>query len=315
MRPVPCPIPASELSKLYSVDKLTDRQISERLGNGTTPKHVLRWRERFGIETLHRTERHAVLPIEGELRSLLIGSMLGDGRLDRQPNTTRYMENHCTAQRDYLEWKRQKWGGWSNRELMPVTWTLDGKQYPGVRFETVCHTSLNEWHSLFYDAEGPKHLLRARDLTVDPFAFTVWYLDDGCAAWWPEITFGMNSQSWTVAQEKFEQLGFSPRWQHVKGNTGVFHFEGEPQALRFIELVTPHVPECMQYKLTFGFQGPHYQVRQKLPADVLLDMASRGVPHKRIARILGVGHGTVVRHLEKLGAKVPQRIGRPLDTF
>jgi hypothetical protein len=260
--------------------------------------------------------RHDVPPIEGKLQSLLIGSMLGDGRLSRHAKSTRYMENHCDAQREYLEWKRQQWGAWSKNELQPVNWELDGQVFPGWRFETVCHPALNEWHARFYDAKGPKHLRNGvADLDFGAFELAIWYMDDGCAAWWPEISFGLDESSRFIAQELFSRLGLEPRWSLKKGLTGSLIFEGESQAQYFIDLVAPHIPECMQYKLAFDYQGPHYQVRQKLPEAALREMAAQGVPIRRIARVLGVGYSTVERYLQKLDIEHTRRLGRPMDTY
>ena len=96
------------------------------------------------------------------------------------------------------------------------------------------------------------------------------------------------------------------------GRTGAFHMEREDTAERFIEIIRPHVPICMTSKLgPFGFQGKHHQVRQKIDRETLTEMASRGVPIKRIARELGVGASTVDRRLREWGVHHPRRAGRP----
>ena len=303
-------MPEAELRRLYSEKKLTDAEIAE-LFSGASVKRVRSWRKRFGIPTLLRTDRHEVPPIVGSLRSLLIGSMLGDGRLDRLPNSTRYMENHADNQQGYAEWKRLQWGSWSKQGLKPVSWTLKDKTFAGWRFETVAHTALNEWHPLFYPVRGPKKVTSLVPDLVDAFALAVWYMDDGSADWWPLITFGMGAESKQHAIAVFHKFGLSPRWVHVKGDTGQFIFEGEDQAHLFIALIKPHIPECMQYKLDFGFQGPHYQVRQALPEKLLREMAAKGVPIRRMAEELGIGATTVERHLRKHGIPHPRTIGRP----
>jgi len=311
MRAIPCPLAASELRKLYLEDHLTDAAIASQLGSGVSSKQVRRWRIRAGIPTLNRTERHEVPPIEDRLVSLLVGSVLGDGRLDRLKNTTRFIENHAADQREYLEWKAVLWGAWVKSGVKPVVWKRPEGDFPGFRFETVAHAELNPWHNVFYGMGTKKRLDRAVVPLVDEFALAVWFMDDGSAGWWPRITFGMDVVSQGIAMGIFDRFGLHPRWEIHKGNTGDFIFEGEEQAHRFIALVTPHMPECMRRKLTFGFQGPHYQVRQALTEDVFRKMASEGVPIKRMARELGVGASTVERHLQTFGIAHPRRIGRP----
>ena len=237
--------------------------------------------------------------------------MLGDGRLSRTANASRYMENHCEEQKDYLAWKVEQWGSWAKEPIKPVVWRRPEGDFNGWRFHTVSHSSLNEWHALFYDATGPKRLDRKAVDLVDDYALAIWFMDDGSAGWWPRITFGMDPVSQGIAMGIFSQHGFTPRWEIHKGNTGEFLFEGEDQALRFISLVKPHMPECMVKKLVFGFQGPHYQVRQVLTEDVLRDMSSRGVPIKRIARELGQVETTVRRYLKDFNIDHPRTLGRP----
>lgn len=312
MRAIPCPISADELRHLYSEEKLTDEEIVQRLGEGTTLKRVRSWRARFGIETLRRTDRHDVPPIEGRLRSLLVGSMLGDGRLSRTLNGARFMENHCDAQKEYLAWKVAEWGSWASTKMKPVVWRKSEGDFHGWRFHTVTHPSLLEWHALFYDTAGPKRLDRHVVPLVDAFALAVWFMDDGSSGWWPHITFGMDLVSQGIAMSAFHALGLQPRWIVRKGDTGDFIFEGEDQAHRFVSLIQPYIHESMQYKLTFGFQGPHYQVRALVQEQRLRELADRGVPIAQIGAELGVSHQTVSRYLKKLDIPHPRKIGRPV---
>jgi len=237
--------------------------------------------------------------------------MLGDGRLARNPNTARYMENHCDDQKPYLDWKRRQWGTWVKNGLCPVSWTYKGGTYEGWRFETVSHATLLPWHDLFYPMEGPKRLQPCVTDLMDAFALAIWYLDDGCAQWWPIITFGMNPPSRGVARGIFEKFGLSPRWYPHRGSTGEFIFDGEEQAERFIELTEPYVPECMQDKLHFGFQGHNYQLRKTLNENTLRGMAAQGIPIRRMATQLGEAASTVSHYLQDLGIPHPRTIGRP----
>ncbi len=250
--------------------------------------------------------------IEGPLRSILVGSMLGDGRLDRLAHSTRYMENHGAEQRDYIAWKVEIWGPWVKSGLKPVTWRRAGREYPGWRFETSAHPALNEWHELFYDSTGPKRLDQRIVEKVDGLALAVWYLDDGSTGWWPRITFGQPPASRGVALSILERHGLRPRWEPHRRDTGDLIFEGESEAEKFIALIGGYVPDCMVHKLRFGFQGPHYQLRQTLDEGLLRRLTDAGMPIKRMARELGQSATTISRYLKRLGIEHPRRVGRPL---
>lgn len=311
MRAIPCPIPPETLRDLYVRQQMTDEEIATHIGPEATLKRVRSWRHRFGIETMRRIDRTQVSPIDSRLRSILVGSMLGDGRLVRTLNGARYHECHAEAQKDYLAWKVAEWGSWVKAEMKPVVWHQPTGDFPGWRFHTVTHPALNEWADLFYDAEGPKRLDRKTASFVDAVALAVWFMDDGSAGWWPRITFGMDPISRGIAMGILALHGFTPRWEAHKGNTGDFLFEGEDQAHRFIALIKPHMPECMAYKLNFGFQGPHYQVRQALTEEVLRDLAGKGVPIRRMGEQLGQSDTTIDRYLRAYGIDHPRKVGRP----
>lgn len=311
MRAIDCPVSPDELRNLVLNQKLTEAQVAVLLPGGTI-RRVQSWKRRFGIETPKRWERHQLPPIEGRLRSLLVGSMLGDGRLVRQVNATHYSERHSGDQDTYLRWKAEQWGAWAGK-VKPIP---DKRGYTLFGFFTKAHADLNPWQEMFYPdhKRGWKRLLPAVVDLVDEFALAVWYLDDGCAGWWPNITFGADPGSRGVAHAIFEKFGLAPRWQPHKGQTGYFHMERESTAERFLELIRPHVPECMSYKLgPFGFQGPHYEVRQKATPEALREMAAAGIPIRRMATQLGVGQATVDRWLIKLSIEHPcrGRVGRP----
>ena len=302
VRMIPCPVSREELHDLYVVRKLIDEDIAKLLPEASV-KRVRAWRHRLGIETIPRWSRSEVPPIEDRLRSLLVGSMLGDGRIAFRGTASQFMETHCGEQRDYLEWKASLWGTqWAPTPLAYTPKWEGEREFPAWRMTTVSHGLLNEWQELFYEwrDKGWKRLLPSLVDLVDEFALAVWYLDDGCVGWWPGITFGMDPASRDVAMTIFEKFGLSPRWAVKKGNTGEFTMEREDTAHRFLDLVRPHVPECMSRKVTgFGFQGSHYQVRHKLGS--LQEMVGAGMSAREIATATGVGATTVNRHLRGQG--------------
>lgn len=319
MRAIPCPVPQQELEQLYLIEKLTDEEIVERIGKEATVKRVRSWRKRFGIRTLQRWERHDVPVIEGRLKSLLVGSMLGDGRIVYRTHASHYTERHEEPQKPYLEWKMAQWGSWVRVEPKHNDKVVEGKTYRSWRFHTVAHASLNDWQARFYENRdrGWKRLLPEIVDHVDEFALAIWYLDDGGAAWWPDITFGGDAESRKVAWAIFEKFGLKPRWQPVKEmegrETGAFHMEREDTAEKFLDLIRPHVPACMAYKIqNFGYDsGRNNIIKGKLDPEVLRDLASRGVPLRRMGKLLGVGAATVDRHLKKHGIVHPRTKGNP----
>lgn len=309
MQKIPCPCSEEHFRHLVESLKLSDVDIASRLPEGT-PKRVRAWRLQFGLSTVGRWNHSQLPALEGTLRSLLVGSMLGDGRLVRRVHATYYTERHCGEQLGYLEWKSRLWGSWAR----PIREIPDKRGYQQFGFITWARPELNEWQELFYPNhdQGWKRLLPKVVDLVDPLALAIWYLDDGCARWWPDITFGMSNESRQVACAVFEKFSLHPRWHLHRRTTGDFHMEREDTALRFLSIIEPHVPDCMRYKLGgFGFQGAHYRVRQVVTREMLLAGVFMGKPIRRMAQELGVGYSTVSRWLKKFDIEHPRKVGRP----
>ena len=204
------------------------------------------WRKLYDIDTLPRWERNIVPPIEGPLESLLVGSMLGDGRLVRQTNATYFTEGHCLAQKPYLEWKATQWGPWAN----PIR-DISGKgPYPTVGFTTCAHANLNEWQEPFYadKRKGWKRLLPQIVDKVDAYALAVWYMDDGSLLpdGSPRISFGGGPVSLRRALAALRALGLSPK-VYGEGTRQAIHFP--KQTVEFASLVGRYLHETLQYKL------------------------------------------------------------------
>jgi len=303
MRAIPCPISRERFVDLYVNQCLTEKQINELLiseGLDSSMKRIRSWRLRYEIETVAKHDRLGLPKIEGDLRSILIGSMLGDGRIAFRKNASHYEERHAPNQKEYLEWKQEKWGKWSSGELT----TAKSREFTSYIFRTHAHPMLNEYRDLFYEERDKGWKVVKYDVVdqVDELAFAMWYLDDGFSGHWPCITFGAKGESRANAYLIFEKFGLSPRWKLKKGETGEFHFR-EEDAERFIEIVSPHVPDCMKYKLDFGFQGRNNGIKKKMDKDLLLELRGKGWSKRRIAKYLDCGASTVGRWMVKFGVE------------
>ena len=303
MRAIPCPISKERFEDLYTKQYLTEKQINELLiseGIDSSMKRIGSWRLRYGIETVSKFDRLELPKIEGELRSILIGSMLGDGRIVFRTNASHYEERHAPNQKEYLEWKQEKWGVWSSGDLAVAM----SREFPSYIFRTHAHPMLNEYRDLFYEERGKGWKVVKSDVIdqVDELALAMWYLDDGHAGHWPMICFGAKQGSRANAYLIFEKFGLAPNWTHKKGETGEFHFKGE-NAYRFIEIIKPHVPDCMSYKLDFGFQGRNNAIKKKMNKGILEELRGKGWSKRRIAKYLDVGYNTADRWMRKFGVE------------
>jgi hypothetical protein len=304
MKKIPCPITSDRLSELYTKLLLTDEKIAEVLckeGYDATEKRVRTWRTDYNISTLQRYERFTPPSIDGELKSLLIGSMLGDGRIAFRRQASHYEERHSPEQLDYLKWKADKWGEWSAGDLSIAY----SRQFPSYIFRTKAHSDLNPYRDLFYKEREKGWKVVKPELVdmVDAYALAIWYLDDGYAGHYPAITFGAKEGSRANAYLIFEKFGLSPKWNLKKGETGEFHFKRE-EGDKFIEIIKPYVPDCMSQKMTFAYRdGRNNKIARRMSKSLLEEMVNKGYTHSQISKELEISESTIDRWLTKYGLK------------
>jgi hypothetical protein len=119
-----------------------------------------------------------------KLMEFLIGCLLGDGSLEKQSGkrNARYAEGGNN--RAYLNWKYE-----FLRQYFPCTFDerlsqpdkRTGKQYRGWWIKSTVHPFLTKLHSRWYRQTKiiPRDLIEEY---LTPFAFTVWFCDDGCSS-------------------------------------------------------------------------------------------------------------------------------------
>src|SRR3989344_2867808 len=107
-------------------------------------------------------------------KSLIIGSMLGDGYI-RRVNGRRdaFLEmNHSLTQKDYVDWKYSILKNLTRSG--PKSRKGNGTRI-AYRFFTKQHPEFTKMMVLFY--RGKKKCIP--DLILDPISLAVWYMDDG----------------------------------------------------------------------------------------------------------------------------------------
>lgn len=221
--------------------------------------------------------------------SVIVGSMLGDGTLDKCESrgegvrgrtfNSRYGEVHGIEQRDWLAWKKE--------QLEPLPMQLkDGetvarknlgkglivadntRKYKNCTLRTIKHPLFTEMEESWYkrDEKGEyvykrvgRQLRRIKivptDLRLTKLALAVWYMDDGnrnkkrCSIF--TLDFTESEVDYLVEQVK--GLGIAACWKNRYSHTERFYITiGEESYLDFINLVReqlPDLPESMAYKV------------------------------------------------------------------
>jgi hypothetical protein len=186
-------------------------------------------------------------------KSFVVGTVLGDGYLLHAPDNACLRLTHSIKQLDYLEWKHSLLSNFilSDKPYMRIhnsfntTTTL-------CSYSTIVHPFLNELRDIFYP-DGVKVISDNVLNLIDEFALAVWYMDDGSInKRYKTIVICTNSfsyeehlliQAWFYNRFGIETK-IEPRLNHqfcIRINASV--------SRKFIDIVSPFVPDCMSYKI------------------------------------------------------------------
>ncbi len=110
-------------------------------------------------------------------RSILVGTLLGDGHFETQDQgkTYRLKIEHQRAQKDYLEWLYEQFKEWVGNGIQHRI-KKNGREY--VLFNTYSHGSFRFYAQQFY-VNRKKVIPKLIKKLLDPIALAVWYMDDG----------------------------------------------------------------------------------------------------------------------------------------
>lgn len=292
------------LKDLYSESLLTDQQIADLYR--TTQATISRKRLKWGIPTLGKRGRlDQVLPDLSEYQSqILIGSLLGDGHLfTRTEGSAGFSEGHAWEQREYTQWKHDQLGDFS-LGLYPGGKKTSSKYFKSLSVRTHTCTHLWPYYEMFYPAPErirvfPKELPQL----ITPVALAVWYMDDGSLyrRFHPRISFGLCD---TSLRRALKGMGLHPVKYGEDGNVNI-HFRPEDSET-FFELISPHVPECMRYKLPEppSDRVSSLRVSYEVTPQMVGQLYGGGMSIQDIASVYGLGLSTIRRKLHHSGVPI-----------
>lgn len=135
--------------------------------------------------------------------SIILGTLLGDGFLQKRAQKARLRISHSLKQKEYVDWKYQKLLRLCQRTSPPVTKAVRlGYTYS---FSTQSERILLKYHSLFYSTNGIKTITSYLfNYVKDPLSLAIWWLDGGNAC--TDCNAGrLATQAFTLEEQKILQ--------------------------------------------------------------------------------------------------------------
>ena len=178
-----------------------------------------------------------ILPSEMEV---IIGSLIGDGSLEKSGKHYRLRVGHTVRHSEYVRWKYKLLQRFciTDPQYVPTTESL--------RLGTIGHPELSKLRHKWY-TNGIKEI--PIDFRLTPLMITIWFMDDGCKQG-KSVDFSVHSFSVKSIQILRKELA-----EFDIDTTINFDGKGHRIYVRrssydsFKELVKPYIQPCMAYKL------------------------------------------------------------------
>ena len=248
------------LSDMLFSRHMTPYQIADALGYGEGGwSNIYAYCREYGLDfDFSRNHEIRAVPFTPRQQEIVFGTLLGDGYL--RP-TNGNAENHSYAlalchgekQLEYLKWKLNEFENFVTTRNFQINTRQFRGNAPTYAFSTISHPFLNEAYRICYCANGKKDISTQWLERITPLSLAVWYMDDG----------SLNQRYHTVVlcTNSFSREGQLLAIDFLKDRYGI-QAVLEPrrngqtvicinasQSRKWMDLIGPHVPSCMSYKL------------------------------------------------------------------
>ena len=229
----------------YMIEGLSHKEMAKEAK--CTKRVIEKWCTE--IHRITQEYRQVNKQLNEKQKDLIVGSMLGDGHIDKREDQPIFIESHAENQKDYLYYKYNNLKDFCN--ISPVRKEacyreFNGKMYlcqPQYRLSTRIHDCLLEYRGKSYT-----YLLNL----MNKFSFSIWMLDDGyrdksnwelCVAEYTQddIDYAIN-----IFKEKFELIC----WQEK--DIRYLRFDA-PSSRKIDKIILNNIPndlDIIKYKIT-----------------------------------------------------------------
>jgi recombination protein RecA len=201
------------------------------------------------IEAYKRT-----LKLTDAQRSILVGTLLGDGHLETQNGrkTYRLKIEHSSGQQAYSAWLYEQLQNWVRTPLAAKQKRLGDSVTRHFWFQTLSVVQFRFYGLQFYDAAGRKRVPKMIRRLLTPLALAVWFMDDGSAKSKHHRAVILNTQCFSrrevirLQQALAQRYGLETTIRTQKDGLQIL-ISGE-HARAFKEIVTPFMLPGFSYK-------------------------------------------------------------------
>ena len=204
-------------------------------------------RDLRGRKLLEHLEGYALTPLQ---KSILVGSILGDGALQRQKGNANFKMDQSAKHAPYLKFYYRVF-----LDIVGTPPKIRRGKTPSIWFRTFRTQELLYYYRQFYPknihGEHSKRVPRNIHRWLDETALAMWFQDDGAHS--KQTAYYLNTQGFSLSDQKILRaaLGKNFGLEVNIQKDSIYHrlYITSTSVERFEQLVRPYILPCMQYKL------------------------------------------------------------------
>lgn len=242
------------LRSMIQDEGLTPYQVAEKLGYGPDGwSNIYAYCREYGIQfDFSKNHDLRAVPFTQRQKDIALGSLLGDAYLRPGVNSYSLSFTHGEKQKAYLEWKLSEFDNFVTTKAFYEREIAFHGNAPIYSFSTISHPYLAQLHALCYPG-GVKTVSLDWLNLLSPLSLAVWYMDDGSFnRRYGTIVLCTNSftlNEHAIIIEYFrDRFGIESKAEPRRNGQFVLRINAS-QRRKFFALVSPHIPDCMSYKL------------------------------------------------------------------
>ena len=173
------------IKKLSSQNKLSDKQISEKLN--IPIGRIFRLRKKHNIPSVKYYEKQKLNNLSLEQKQIIIGMILGDGHIRKRGKENCYpqiMVEQSVNHKNYVLWIKEKFKNllFNPNKDIKVNKKINKKNnkiYNSLSFQTICHPVFCEFYNSFYLNSKKIIDFELLNKYFNELSLAVWIMDDG----------------------------------------------------------------------------------------------------------------------------------------
>jgi len=126
-------------------------------------------------------KRKDAFSLSNKQKSVLVGTLLGDGGLRDRGLNCRLHIKHSANQVELVRYKHQIFSNITSMPVIIFSQVVGTKNYSFAEFVTLTHPSFTFYHDLFYPKDKKIIPSNIGEILTDPLSLAIWIMDDGSA--------------------------------------------------------------------------------------------------------------------------------------